>query len=102
MVSSFYHKAEAAAHRFCVACLGLFYYIPQSALASIIISSVVTMVDYESPIIMWKVNPIDLIPYLLSFWLCLILDIKYGILAGVAANVCIVMYFTARCVRPFF
>ncbi|EDQ89093.1 uncharacterized protein MONBRDRAFT_25685 [Monosiga brevicollis MX1] len=74
----------------------LFYYIPQSALASIIISSVVTMVDYESPIIMWKVNPIDLIPYLLSFWLCLILDIKYGILAGVAANVCIVMYFTAR------
>jgi hypothetical protein len=45
---------------------------------------------------MWRVSKLDLLPYLLSFWLCLLIDIKTGVLVGVGANVLIVLFFTAR------
>lgn len=76
----------------------LFYYIPQAALAAIIITSVVTMIDYEAAIDMFRVNKLDLLPFAVSFFGSLFLGIEYGVLAAVGLNILYLLFFAARCV----
>jgi MFS superfamily sulfate permease-like transporter len=48
---------------------------------------------------MYRVNKLDFFIYNVSFWLCLIADIQYGVVAGVAVNVLVILFYTARFAR---
>jgi len=74
--------------------------IPKAALSAIIIVSVIKMFNWKIVQKMWKVSKIDLIPWTLSFSLCLLLDIKFGILIGAGANILILLYNAARPYHP--
>ena len=69
----------------------LIYYIPKSALAAVIISAVVFMIDFETPKLLWKTNKIDLLPWAATFFVCFY-QIPIGILAGVGVSLVIVLY----------
>ena len=69
----------------------LIYYIPKSALAAVIISAVVFMIDFESPKLLWKTNKIDLIPWAATFFVCFY-QIPIGIIAGVGVSLLIILY----------
>lgn len=71
-------------------------YIPAAALASIIIVSVIKMFNYQIVFKMLKVNPIDAIPWAVSFFLCTFKDIKWGVGIGMGVNILIQLYMSAR------
>ncbi|CAH1794151.1 unnamed protein product [Owenia fusiformis] len=73
-----------------------FYYIPQSALAAVIISAVLQMVDFKIIMKLWKVKKLDLIPLGITFLLSFALGIEYGILIGILVTLFIVLYPLAR------
>ena len=74
----------------------LFQYIPKPSLAAMIIMAVVTMVDFKTPRTIWKINKIDLIPLLLSFF-GTFYQLEAGVLAGAVAALLIMV---SREVKP--
>jgi high affinity sulfate transporter 1 len=76
------------------------YFIPAPALAAIIIVSVAKMFNYEIVLKMLKVNPIDAIPWAVSFFLCTFMDITYGVGLGMGVNIVLQLYQTARPDHP--
>ncbi|EGD83704.1 hypothetical protein PTSG_11459 [Salpingoeca rosetta] len=74
----------------------LFEYIPQAALASIIISSVVTMIDFKVVLSIFRVSKPDLLPYAISFFGTLFLGIEDGVGIAVGVNVLYLLYISAR------
>lgn len=96
----------------------LFYFIPKSALASIIISAVVFMIEVRVIKPMWRskskwqepyfncnrvnvnsfffIAETDLIPGMAAFVACLVLPLEIGILSGIAINVVFILYHAAR------
>lgn len=73
-----------------------FFYIPKSALAGIIISAVVFMVEVRVVKPMWRSKKADLIPGLAAFIACLILPLEIGILVGIGINVVFILYHASR------
>ncbi|XP_044731864.1 sodium-independent sulfate anion transporter [Chrysoperla carnea] len=73
-----------------------FYYIPKASLAAVIISAVIFMIEYEIVKPMWKSSRKDLVPTFVTFVLCLAMGVEYGILVGVAINILILLYPSAR------
>ncbi|XP_055861215.1 sodium-independent sulfate anion transporter-like isoform X4 [Biomphalaria glabrata] len=73
-----------------------FYYIPKSALAAVIISAVIPMVEYHTVIELWRANKFDLVPYFITFICSLLVGIEYGILIGVGISLVMILYPTAR------
>ncbi|XP_028642556.1 sodium-independent sulfate anion transporter isoform X1 [Grammomys surdaster] len=73
----------------------LFYYIPKSALAAVIITAVAPIFDVKIFRRLWRVQRLDLLPlcvtFLLSFW-----EIQYGILAGTLVSLLILLHSVAR------
>lgn len=73
----------------------LFYYIPKSALAGVIIMAVAPLFDVKIFRRLWLVQRLDLLPlcvtFLLSFW-----EIQYGILAGTLVSLLILLHSVAR------
>lgn len=73
----------------------LFYYIPKSALAAVIIMAVAPLFDVKIFRRLWLVQRLDLLPlcvtFLLSFW-----EIQYGILAGTLVSLLILLHSVAR------
>uniref|UniRef100_A0A2C9KJ79 SLC26A/SulP transporter domain-containing protein n=1 Tax=Biomphalaria glabrata TaxID=6526 RepID=A0A2C9KJ79_BIOGL len=53
-----------------------FYYIPKSALAAVIISAVIPMVEYHTVIELWRANKFDLVPYFITFICSLLVGIE--------------------------
>lgn len=68
-----------------------FKYIPKASLAALIISSVLTMVEYRIVYKIWKVKKIDLIPLFVTFFGCFY-EIEHGIIAGIAVSLMIFLY----------
>lgn len=68
-----------------------FYYIPKSALAAVIICAVVYMIDVNTVKSLWRVKKIDLLPLVTTFLVCF-WEIPYGILAGIAMSLIIMLY----------
>ncbi|EDO48275.1 predicted protein, partial [Nematostella vectensis] len=68
-----------------------FKYIPKASLAALIISSVLTMVEFQIVPRIWRVKKIDLIPLLVTFFGCFY-EIEYGILAGMGVSLAIFLY----------
>lgn len=73
-----------------------FFYIPKSALAGIIISAVIFMVEVRVVKPMWRSKKSDLIPGLAAFAACLVFPIELGILVGIGINVLFILYHASR------
>ncbi|RVE51301.1 hypothetical protein evm_004105 [Chilo suppressalis] len=73
-----------------------FYYIPKASLAAVIISAVIFMIEYEVVKPMWHSRRADLVPAFATFALCLAIGVELGILAGIAINVVLLLYPSAR------
>lgn len=70
----------------------LFYYIPNSALAAVIIMAVLDMIDFALVLKLWRVKKIDLIPWIVTFVCSLCIGIEYGIIIGVGVSLLFLLY----------
>uniref|UniRef100_A0A182VPV2 STAS domain-containing protein n=1 Tax=Anopheles minimus TaxID=112268 RepID=A0A182VPV2_9DIPT len=68
------------------------YYIPKTTLASVVISAMLFMVDYEEIGNIWRTKKLDLIPFLATTLACLFYELDYGILVGIGINCCLLLY----------
>ncbi|XP_013199998.1 sodium-independent sulfate anion transporter [Amyelois transitella] len=73
-----------------------FYYIPKASLAAVVICAVIFMIEYEVVKPMWRSRRADLVPAFATFAICLVVGVELGILAGVAVNVVLLLYPSAR------
>ncbi|KAG9139519.1 hypothetical protein Leryth_022520 [Lithospermum erythrorhizon] len=69
----------------------LFEFIPQSALAAIVISAVVGLVDYEEAIFLWRVDKRDFLLWTITFASTMFLGIEIGVLVGVGFSLAFVI-----------
>lgn len=74
----------------------LFYYIPDAALAAVIIMAVVDMIDFSMIRHLWAINKIDLFPWFATFFISLFAGFEFGILIGVATSLVLLLYPWAR------
>ncbi|KAK7065201.1 hypothetical protein SK128_026079, partial [Halocaridina rubra] len=73
-----------------------FYYIPISTLAAMIICAVMNMVDYDIVLTLWKIKPADILPFIVTFFGCLLTGLEWGIIMGIAVNVAMLLYASAK------
>ncbi|KAL4556851.1 hypothetical protein LXL04_035016 [Taraxacum kok-saghyz] len=74
----------------------LFEYIPQCALAAIVISAVIGLVDYEEAILLWKVDKKDFFLWSVTGATTLFLGIEIGVLVGVGFSLAFVIHESAN------
>ncbi|KAA3481702.1 putative sulfate transporter 4.2 [Gossypium australe] len=74
----------------------LFEYIPQCALAAIVISAVITLVDYEEAIFLWRVDKKDFLLWTITTTTTLFLGIEIGVLVGVGVSLAFVIHESAN------
>lgn len=74
----------------------LFYYIPNTVLAAIIIVAVAPLVDFAAPIKLWRYSRSDAIALLVTFAAVLGTGIETGILIGVATTIVLLMWKMSR------
>ena len=67
-----------------------FYYIPKTVLGAMIAMAVVTMIDYKTPMRIWKVRKIDLLPYLVAFF-GTFYTLETGVLAGAVVSMLVMV-----------
>uniref|UniRef100_A0ABD2XN27 STAS domain-containing protein n=1 Tax=Trichogramma kaykai TaxID=54128 RepID=A0ABD2XN27_9HYME len=72
------------------------YYIPKASLAAVIIAAVVFMVEVQVVKPMWRTKKIDLIPAVVTFLCCLLLQLEIGIVVGIGINLLFLLYASAR------
>ncbi|XP_011788588.1 PREDICTED: sodium-independent sulfate anion transporter [Colobus angolensis palliatus] len=73
----------------------LFYYIPKSALAAVIIMAVAPLFDTKIFRTLWRVKRLDLLPLCVTFLLCF-WEVQYGILAGALVSLLMLLHSAAR------
>lgn len=73
-----------------------FYYIPKTVLAAIIIVAVAGLVDFKTPIKLWRYSRADAIALIVTFLSVLGLGIETGILIGVVSTVVMLMWKMSR------
>ncbi|KPI92998.1 Sodium-independent sulfate anion transporter [Papilio xuthus] len=73
-----------------------FYFIPKASLAAVVICAVIFMIEYEVVKPMWRSRRADLMPAFATFAICLMVGVELGIVAGVALNVVLLLYPSAR------
>ncbi|XP_020100899.1 sulfate transporter 1.2-like [Ananas comosus] len=64
----------------------LFKYTPNAILSSIIISAVVSLVDYEAAFLIWKVDKLDFIACMGAFFGVVFVSVEIGLLIAVAIS----------------
>ena len=74
----------------------LFYYLPNTVLAAIILVAVFGLIDIEYPKILWKTSKQDFLMLLVAFIVTLVFGIKEGIGAGVLVSLGVLVYRTAN------
>jgi len=74
----------------------LFYYLPQAVLASIVMVAASGLIDYETPIRLWRVSKIETSLLLLAFFFTLFLGVEVGVLCAVAGCLIHVLYVASR------
>ncbi|CAD7014712.1 sodium-independent sulfate anion transporter isoform X2 [Ceratitis capitata] len=73
-----------------------FYYIPKATLASVIIAAMISLVELERLVDIWKSKRMDLFPFAVTFVTCLFWSLEYGIICGVIVNISFILYRSAR------
>ncbi|XVE99466.1 hypothetical protein REPUB_Repub03eG0200600 [Reevesia pubescens] len=74
----------------------LFEYIPQCALAAIVVSAVISLVDYEEAIFLWRVDKKDFLLWTITTTTTLFLGIEIGVLVGVGVSLAFVIHESAN------
>uniref|UniRef100_A0A2K1ZBZ6 STAS domain-containing protein n=1 Tax=Populus trichocarpa TaxID=3694 RepID=A0A2K1ZBZ6_POPTR len=74
----------------------LFEYIPQCALAAIVVSAVMGLVDYDEAIFLWRVDKKDFVLWIITSTTTLFLGIEIGVLVGVGASLAFVIQESAN------
>jgi SulP family sulfate permease len=77
----------------------LFYYLPKSVLAAIIMMAVIGLMDFKFPVILWKTRKEDLLMLLIAFGVTLGFGIKEGIGISVAMSLLAMIY---RSTKPHY
>ncbi|XP_043263626.1 sodium-independent sulfate anion transporter-like [Colletes gigas] len=72
------------------------YFIPNAALAAIIIAAVIFMVELHVIKPIWRTKKIDLVPAVATFLCCLFIRLELGIVIGIGINVLFLLYASAR------
>lgn len=75
---------------------GTFYFIPKTTLAAVIIAAMISMIEIHEVIEIYRTKRADIIPFLATFIVSLLLGLEFGILAGVAINFIMTLYVTSR------
>ncbi|XP_020086596.1 sulfate transporter 4.1, chloroplastic-like isoform X2 [Ananas comosus] len=74
----------------------LFRDIPQCALAAIVISVGISLVDYEEAAFLWRVDKKDFLLWTITCIITLFLGIEIGVLVGVSASLAFVIHESAN------
>ncbi|XP_012145962.2 sodium-independent sulfate anion transporter isoform X2 [Megachile rotundata] len=73
-----------------------FEYIPKATLAAVIIVAMYYMLEFHIFTVLWRTKKIDLIPLTVTLFSCLAIGPEYGMIAGIAVNLILLLYFAAR------
>ncbi|XP_076248706.1 sodium-independent sulfate anion transporter [Calliopsis andreniformis] len=73
-----------------------FEFIPKATLAAVIIVAMYYMFDLRIFSVLWRTKKIDLIPLTVTLLSCLVIGPEYGMIAGIAVNLILLLYFAAR------
>uniref|UniRef100_A0A8W7JW36 STAS domain-containing protein n=1 Tax=Anopheles albimanus TaxID=7167 RepID=A0A8W7JW36_ANOAL len=68
------------------------YYIPKATLASVVITAMLFLVDYEEIGNIWRTKKLDMVPFLATALSCLFYELDYGILIGIAVHCGFLLY----------
>jgi SulP family sulfate permease len=74
----------------------LFYHLPKTILAAIIIVAVFGLINFKEASFLWKANILDFWLMIATFLATLILGIEYGIAVGVSLSLIILIFRTTR------
>ncbi|XP_068637279.1 probable sulfate transporter 4.2 [Aristolochia californica] len=74
----------------------LFEEIPQCALAAIVVSAVMGLVDYDEAIFLWRVDKKDFVLWTITSITTLFLGIEIGVLVGVGSSLAFVIHESAN------
>ena len=74
----------------------LFYHLPKTVLAAIIIVAVFGLVNVKEAAFLWKANNMDFWLLMATFISTLIFGIEYGIITGVGVSLIVLIYRTSR------
>ena len=74
----------------------LFFYIPKAVLAAIIVVAVAGLIDFKTPLKLWRYSRADAIALLATFVGVIGLGIETGILIGIVTTVAILMWKMSR------
>ncbi|MFZ4453865.1 SulP family inorganic anion transporter [Salibacterium aidingense] len=70
----------------------LFYYLPQTVLAAIILSAVVGLINIPSLRYAFQIKPADGWVWIITFAATLLIGIQWGLLIGVGVSLCILIH----------
>ncbi|KAL0122519.1 hypothetical protein PUN28_007316 [Cardiocondyla obscurior] len=73
-----------------------FKFIPKATLAAVIIIAMFYMLELRIFIVLWRTKKIDLVPLIVTLLCCLAVGLEYGMIAGIAVNLILLLYFAAR------
>jgi SulP family sulfate permease len=74
----------------------LFYYLPSTILASIIIAAVLKLFNWRAAVTLWQTDKRDLIMMLVTFLATLFIGIEEGILTGIALSLAMMIFYSTR------
>ncbi len=74
----------------------VFYYLPKTILATIIIVAVFRLINTKEAKFLWKANKLDFWLLIVTFLSTLISGIEYGILIGVSLSLIVLIFRTSR------
>ena len=74
----------------------LFYFVPKAVLAAIIVVAVAGLIDWKTPLRLWRYSRADALALLITFISVLGLGIEKGILVGVASTVLLQIWRMSR------
>jgi SulP family sulfate permease len=74
----------------------LFFYLPKSILAAVVLVAVSGLIDFKTPISLWKADRTDFFLLMITFLTTLTLGIVIGILTGMALSLFAVLYKASR------
>lgn len=73
-----------------------FYFIPQAVLASIVMVSVVTIIDWRTPLRLWRYSRNDAFTLWFTFLAVIVIGVEWGIVVGIAATFVSWLWRTSR------
>ena len=74
----------------------LFYFIPKAVLAAVIVVAVATLVDFRTPVRLWRYSRGDAIALVITFAAVLLAGIEQGIIIGIVATGVLYMWKSSR------